>query len=224
MAKEITILGIESSCDETAAAVVVNGTGVKSSVVASQIELHRKYGGVVPEIASRAHIENIQPIIAEALEKAGELKRLMETASMDITPEWLNGYLAAISIAPKLIAPSGWINGLLERKHGFSGHDELQRFLDLVLLRYNAANADMADLAVTGAGIRAHDEPGLRRWAEGFTESVARHKGEWTARTVTGEDKRVLRFIADAASGRAGASELKPLLPAWLTHRREARR
>ena len=159
-----------------------------------------------------------------APEKAGELKRLMESASMDITPEWLNGYLAAISIAPKLIAPSGWINGLLERKHGFSGHDELQRFLDLVLLRYNAANADMADLAVTGAGIRAQYEQGLRRWAEGFTESVARHKGEWTARTVTGEDRRNLRSIADAASGRAGASELKPLLPAWLTHRRAVRR
>ncbi len=159
-----------------------------------------------------------------APEIMGELKRLMKTAGMDIMPEWLDGYLAAIIVTPKLIAPSGWIGGLLEQKHDFADHDELQRFLDLVLMRYNAANADMADPAVTGARIRAHDEQGLWRWAEGFTESVARHKGEWTARTVTGEDKRVLRFIADAASGRAGASELKPLLPTWLTHRREARR
>lgn len=67
----INILGIETSCDETAAAVVANGKIVKSSVVASQTKLHEKYGGVVPEIASRAHIEKIYPVIAEAMEQAG---------------------------------------------------------------------------------------------------------------------------------------------------------
>jgi len=69
--KSINILGIETSCDETAAAVVADGRVVKSSVVASQTELHEKYGGVVPEIASRAHIENIYPVISEALVQAG---------------------------------------------------------------------------------------------------------------------------------------------------------
>ncbi|KPK43794.1 MAG: hypothetical protein AMJ65_04770 [Phycisphaerae bacterium SG8_4] len=67
----INILGIETSCDETAAAVVADGSLVKSAVVASQAKLHEKYGGVVPEIASRAHIENIYPIIREAIEQAG---------------------------------------------------------------------------------------------------------------------------------------------------------
>jgi N6-L-threonylcarbamoyladenine synthase len=67
----INILGIETSCDETAAAVVADGKVVKSSVVASQTKLHEKYGGVVPEIASRAHIEQIYPVIAEAMERAG---------------------------------------------------------------------------------------------------------------------------------------------------------
>jgi N6-L-threonylcarbamoyladenine synthase len=62
-----TILGIESTCDETAASVVVDGYDVRSNVVASQVELHEKYRGVVPEIASRAHIENILPVIREAL-------------------------------------------------------------------------------------------------------------------------------------------------------------
>jgi len=62
-----TILGIESTCDETAAAVVVDGFDVVSNVVASQVDLHAKYRGVVPEIASRAHIENILPVIREAL-------------------------------------------------------------------------------------------------------------------------------------------------------------
>ena len=65
------ILGIESTCDETAASVVEDGVYVRSNVIASQVELHQVYKGVVPEIASRAHIENILPVIREALEKAG---------------------------------------------------------------------------------------------------------------------------------------------------------
>ena len=69
--QDIYILGIETSCDETAAAVVANGKQVRSSVVASQIKLHEKYGGVVPEIASRAHVENILPVISEAINMAG---------------------------------------------------------------------------------------------------------------------------------------------------------
>ncbi len=70
----VNILGIETSCDETAAAVVADGSNVKSSVVASQTRLHEKYGGVVPEIASRAHIESIYPVITESLEKADVTK------------------------------------------------------------------------------------------------------------------------------------------------------
>ena len=65
------ILGIETSCDETAAAVVVNGRQVLSSVVSSQVDLHARFGGVVPEIASRAHVELIGPVIADALGEAG---------------------------------------------------------------------------------------------------------------------------------------------------------
>jgi N6-L-threonylcarbamoyladenine synthase len=68
--KSIHILGIETSCDETAAAVVADGKIIKSSVIASQTKLHEKYGGVVPEIASRAHIEKIYPVISEAIQQA----------------------------------------------------------------------------------------------------------------------------------------------------------
>jgi N6-L-threonylcarbamoyladenine synthase len=70
MSKEINILGIETSCDETAASVVANGRNIKSSVVASQASLHEKFGGVVPEVASRAHIEKIYPVISQALDDA----------------------------------------------------------------------------------------------------------------------------------------------------------
>ena len=65
------VLGIESSCDETAAAVVEGGVGVRSSVVATQHDLHAEYGGVVPEIASRAHVERITPVVRAAVADAG---------------------------------------------------------------------------------------------------------------------------------------------------------
>jgi N6-L-threonylcarbamoyladenine synthase len=72
--KSVNILGIETSCDETAAAIVADGRIIKSSVIASQTKLHEKYGGVVPEIASRAHIEKIYPVIAEAIQQANVSK------------------------------------------------------------------------------------------------------------------------------------------------------
>ena len=64
------ILGLESTCDETAAAIVADGRQVLSNIVASQAQIHAKYRGVVPEIASRAHIENILPVIRESLSQA----------------------------------------------------------------------------------------------------------------------------------------------------------
>ena len=68
---EVKILGIESSCDETAAAVVVNGRKVLSNVIFSQVPLHTLYGGVVPEIASRKHIEKVNQVIRKAMSDAG---------------------------------------------------------------------------------------------------------------------------------------------------------
>ena len=71
LSKPVRILGIESSCDETAAAVVEDGEAVLSSVVASQMDTHGKYGGVVPELASREHLRAIVPVVREALERSG---------------------------------------------------------------------------------------------------------------------------------------------------------
>ncbi len=65
------VLGIETSCDETAAAVVVGGITVLSSVVSSQVDIHARFGGVVPEVAGRAHVELLTPVVAEALAEAG---------------------------------------------------------------------------------------------------------------------------------------------------------
>ena len=68
---KFTILAIESSCDETAAAVVVDGRDLRSNVISSQIEIHKAYGGVVPEIASRQHLNNVNWVCQKALDDAG---------------------------------------------------------------------------------------------------------------------------------------------------------
>ncbi len=97
------ILGIESSCDETAAAVVRDGREVLASAVASQIDLHRKYGGVVPEIAARAHIEKILPVVREALTQAGlgreDIDAIAVAACPGLTPALLIGVTAAKTLA-----------------------------------------------------------------------------------------------------------------------------
>ena len=69
--EQVRILALESSCDETAAAVIENGRRILSNVVFSQIDLHALYGGVVPEIASRAHVEACDRVVDQALEQAG---------------------------------------------------------------------------------------------------------------------------------------------------------
>ena len=82
MSGRTAILGIETSCDETAAAVVVSGRQIRSSIVSSQVDLHARFGGVVPELASRAHLELVGPVIAEALgEAATDLSDLAAVAA-----------------------------------------------------------------------------------------------------------------------------------------------
>ncbi len=98
----INILGIETSCDETAAAVVCNGRDIKSSVVASQVELHEKYGGVVPEIASRAHIEQIYPVIVEAIEQAGVGKDQIDAVAVANQPGLTIALVVGVTAAKAL--------------------------------------------------------------------------------------------------------------------------
>ena len=89
MEKDVYILAIESSCDETAAAVVKNGRDVCSNVIHSQIALHTEYGGVVPEIASRKHIEKINQVMGEALTQAGKKLTDMDAiAAAVVDNEW----------------------------------------------------------------------------------------------------------------------------------------
>ena len=96
------ILGIESTCDETAAAVVAEGFDVRSNAVASQAELHAKYRGVVPEIASRAHIENILPVIREAMQTAGVSFDQIDAISVAHRPGLIGSLLIGVTAAKTL--------------------------------------------------------------------------------------------------------------------------
>ena len=93
------ILGIESSCDETAAAVVEDGRTIRSDVVASQVDLHALYGGVVPEIASRAHTEAIQGVTEEALRQAGVGAGQLDAVAVTCAPGLIGALLTGVSFA-----------------------------------------------------------------------------------------------------------------------------
>lgn len=101
------ILGIESSCDETAAAVVRDGREILSSVVASQIDIHRKYGGVVPELASREHLRQIAPVVREALEQAGLRLGEMDAIGVTSGPGLVGSLLVGITYGKTLAAALG---------------------------------------------------------------------------------------------------------------------
>jgi tRNA N6-adenosine threonylcarbamoyltransferase len=95
-----TVLGIETSCDETAAAVVVEGRNVLSSVVSSQVDLHARFGGVVPEIASRAHVDVINPVVAEALVSGGV--EAPDAVAATVGPGLIGALLVGVSAAKAL--------------------------------------------------------------------------------------------------------------------------
>ena len=97
--KDVYILAIESSCDETAAAVVRNGREVLSNIISSQIDLHTLYGGVVPEIASRKHIERINQVIEEALSEAGMALADVDAVAVTYGPGLVGALLVGVAEA-----------------------------------------------------------------------------------------------------------------------------
>lgn len=100
--KDTTVLAIESSCDETAAAVVVNGRDVRSNIIASQIDIHKIYGGVVPEIASRKHIEKINQVVDEALSESGMTLEDMDAICVTYGPGLVGALLVGVGMAKAL--------------------------------------------------------------------------------------------------------------------------
>lgn len=132
--KNTLILGIESSCDETAASVVKNGNEIISSVVASQIESHKRFGGVVPEIASRHHVEQITIVIEEALKKANVTMDDLDAVAVTEGPGLVGALLIGVNAAKTL----AFMHQLpLIGVHHIAGHIYANRFeteLDFPLL------------------------------------------------------------------------------------------
>ena len=135
------VLGIESSCDETAAAVVEDGREMLSNVIASQVDVHRLYGGVVPEIASRKHMEAIVPVIAEALASAGvtigEIAAIAATRGPGLVGSLLVGLSAAKALA-------------FARRIPFIGVNHLEGHIAAVFLDGEAPDFPFVALVVSG--------------------------------------------------------------------------
>lgn len=119
MAKDIICLAIESSCDETSVAIVKNGRDVLSNIIATQIDIHKKYGGVVPEIASRNHVENITYVVKEAIEKAEIKLEDVDIIGCTYGPGLVGALLVGLSTA-KAMAYA--LNKPLVGVHHIEGH------------------------------------------------------------------------------------------------------
>ncbi|MDT8900029.1 tRNA (adenosine(37)-N6)-threonylcarbamoyltransferase complex transferase subunit TsaD [Anaeroselena agilis] len=101
------ILGLETSCDETSAAVVADGRTVLSNIISSQIDLHQRYGGVVPEIASRKHIENVMPVVHQALAEAGATLADIDAIGVTYGPGLVGALLVGVATAKALSFAAG---------------------------------------------------------------------------------------------------------------------
>ncbi len=135
------VLGIETSCDDTAAAVVDGGSEVLSSVVSSQVDLHAIYGGVVPELAGRAHLELLTPVIKEALGRAGRTGRDLHAVAATMGPGLIGSLLAGVSEAKALA---------LAWELPFVGVNHLEGHLFAALLEHRAIEWPVAVLLVSG--------------------------------------------------------------------------
>lgn len=135
------VLGIESSCDETAAAVVRDGKNLLSNIIASQIDVHEKFGGVVPEIASRKHIEAILPVIIQALDEAAVTLDDIEGIAVTRGPGLIGSLLVGLSVA-KSIA--------MARNLPFVGVNHLEGHIASIFLSHDRPAFPFIALVVSG--------------------------------------------------------------------------
>lgn len=222
--KGTRILGIESSCDETAAAVVVDGRQIVSSVVASQIDIHRKYGGVVPELASREHLRQIVPVVREAMEQSGlrleELDAIGVTQGPGLVGSLLVGITYGKTLARALGKPLIGVNhleghihaALLEAHHG-GEVPELPAVCLIVSGGHTVLYEVKAEGLETGAAEGEEVDSSGARAQEGSGDTVAAvaatHKARDASQWVTSGAKEKTEDPAPKtegkASGQAGA-------------------
>ena len=149
------VLGIETSCDETAAAVVEEGRRVRSDVVATQIEVHRRWGGVVPELASRNHVVQILPVVDEALRRAGTAPEDLDGIAVTSGPGLVGALLVGVQVAKSLAL--AWDKPLARVNH-LEGH------LLAVFLGEDAPEFPYLGLVVSGGHTSLYAAEGFGRY------------------------------------------------------------
>ena len=203
------VLGIESSCDETAAAVVENGERILSNVVASQVSTHQKYGGVVPELASREHLRRIAPVVEEACRRAcvglADIEGIAVTAGPGLIGSLLVGLVYGKALAAALKKPLVGVNHveghihsvLLEQKHGLRGGGDLHDpFLPAVALVVSGGHTSLFRVE------EAEPEVARRQSAVGSNDHLADGIGKATI-GAHGFLYRRLGHTRDDAAGEA---------------------
>src|SRR4030043_433993 len=135
------VLAIETSCDDTGAAVVLDGRNILSNIVSSQVSIHQKYGGVVPELASRKHIESIVPIVTEALEKAKVTLREIDGIAVTQGPGLVGSLLVGLSFAKSIAFATGL---------PFIGVNHIEAHLSAIFLEEKPPRFPFVGLVVSG--------------------------------------------------------------------------
>jgi N6-L-threonylcarbamoyladenine synthase len=138
---QMIVLAIETSCDDTGAAVILNGRKILSNVVSSQVPIHQKYGGVVPELASRKHIESIVPIVKEALERAKVTLREIDGIAVTHGPGLVGSLLIGLSFAKSL----SFARGI-----PFVGVNHIEGHLSAIFLEKDSPRFPFIGLVVSG--------------------------------------------------------------------------
>jgi N6-L-threonylcarbamoyladenine synthase len=153
----MNILGIDTSCDDTSAAVLVGGRNVLSSVINSQIKLHHVYGGVVPELASREHIRNIAPVVDEALSRAQIVMQNIDGIAVTIGPGLIGSLLVGLYYAKGLA---------MSRNIPLMGVNHLEGHILSILLEDNPPDFPFVALTVSGGHTSLYNVTGLGQYKQ----------------------------------------------------------
>lgn len=149
-------------------------------------------------------------------ERQGELSRLLKGSA--VSGNWIDGYLMAIIIAPKMVQPNRWIAPVMEKVVSALEPASIQRFLDIILLRFNMSAELADDAAAMKKALSARPEKALREWAAGFVAAQASFKSAWPGKSLRPDDKTMGRMIAAAAESGLQPGEVETLAR-WINAR-----